>query len=259
MTVIIDQSGQIVNSLNNLVIFGSIGAVLAVAVLFLFLRSVRSIAVIASAIPLSVVVTLVLLYFADLNINLMTLGGLALGTGMLVDNAIIVLENIFRHRSLGKKATVAAVDGAKEVGSAVLAATLTTVAVFLPVTFLDSFVGQLFKELGLTVTLSLAASLVVALTVVPVMASRLLRAGAAVPAEVPESVVAPAVLAEAAAAQERQLADVDVRSAAAKSIEQERPRLGRSRHRFGSQCGTMASARHGIFAANAVAVHFRQY
>lgn len=203
LTVIIDQSGQIVNSLNNLVIFGSIGAVLAVAVLFLFLRSVRSIAVIASAIPLSVVVTLVLLYFADLNINLMTLGGLALGTGMLVDNAIIVLENIFRHRSLGKKATVAAVDGAKEVGSAVLAATLTTVAVFLPVTFLDSFVGQLFKELGLTVTLSLAASLVVALTVVPVMASRLLRAGAAVPAEVPESVVAPAVLAEAAAAQER--------------------------------------------------------
>ncbi len=203
LTIIIDQSGQIVNSLNNLVIFGSIGALLAVAVLFLFLRSVRSIAVIASAIPLSVVVTLVLLYFADLNINLMTLGGLALGTGMLVDNGIIVLENIFRHRSLGKKATVAAVEGAQEVGGAVLAATLTTVAVFLPLAFMDSFVGQLFKELGLTVSLSLAASLLVALTVVPVMAARLLRAGAEVPAELPDSVVSLELQAEAAVGHER--------------------------------------------------------
>lgn len=205
LTVIIDQSVQVVHSLRNLVIFGLIGAALAVVVLFLFLRSIRSIAVIASAIPLSIVVTLVLLYFADLNLNLMTLGGLALGTGMLVDNAIIVLENIFRHRSEGKSSTQAAVEGAKEVGSAVFAATLTTVAVFLPVIFMDSFVGQLFKEMGLTVSLSLAASLVVALTIVPVMAAGLLKTRAERHESASEAIVPATALgtAEAAAAHER--------------------------------------------------------
>lgn len=206
LTVILDQSAQIVNSLQNLVIFGSIGAVLAVMVLFLFLRDVRSVAVIASAIPLSVVVTLLFLYLAGLNINLMTLGGLALGTGMLVDNAIIVLENIFRLRSEGRKPKAAAVTGAKEVGGAVLASTLTTVAVFLPVAFMDSFVGQLFRELGLTVSLALAASLLVALTVVPVVAARLLRGRVhQAPAVAADTSVIPdaqAALAEAAAARE---------------------------------------------------------
>src|SRR5690606_9442905 len=111
LTVILDQSVQIANSLRNLMVYGALGAVLAVLVLFLFLRSARSVAVIASAIPLSVVVTFVFLYFAGLNINLMTLGGLALGTGMLVDNAIIMLENIYRLRTEGRKPKAAAVEG----------------------------------------------------------------------------------------------------------------------------------------------------
>ena len=177
LTVVLDQSVQIQRALRNLAQSGVIGAVVAVAVLFLFLRHWRSIAVIASAIPLSIVVTFVLMYFADMNLNLMTLGGLALGVGMLGDNAIIVLENFFRHRSEGLPAGEAAVTGAKEVGGAVLAATLTTVAVFLPVVFMDTFVGQLFKELGLTVSLASAASLLVSLTVVPVTAARMLRSG----------------------------------------------------------------------------------
>lgn len=204
LTVILDQSVQIANSLRNLMVYGALGAVLAVLVLFLFLRSARSVAVIASAIPLSVVVTFVFLYFAGLNINLMTLGGLALGTGMLVDNAIIVLENIYRLRTEGRKPKAAAVEGAREVAGAVLAATLTTIAVFVPVAFMESFVGQLFKEMGLTVSLALAASLLVALTVVPAMAARLLRRpGREAPAPLPAAagrVAAQATVAEAAAA-----------------------------------------------------------
>lgn len=213
LTVILDQSVQIVHSLRNLATSGLIGAVLAVAVLLLFLRDWRSILIIASAIPLSIIVTIVFLYFTDLNLNLMTLGGLALGTGMLVDNAIIVLENIFRHRRQeGKTPIAAAIDGSKEVGGAVLAATLTTVAVFLPVVFMDSFIGRLFKELGLTVSLSLTASLLVSLTVVPVMARSVLRAGATarrrgVPdgselPEIPETPAEKAGWTEAAAASE---------------------------------------------------------
>lgn len=187
--LITDQSVQIVSSLSNLALYGSFGALLAVAVLFFFLRTWRSILIIAVAIPLSVVVTLALLYFTDVSLNLMTLGGLSLGIGMLVDNSIIVLESIFRHRSLGAEPVDAAVAGTKEVSGAVVAATVTTVVVFLPVLFMETLAARLFRELGLTVSLSLVASLLVSLTVVPVMAAALLRSRRelVLPGAVPEA------------------------------------------------------------------------
>lgn len=179
VSVITDQSVQIVSSLNNLALFGSFGALLAVAVLFLFLRSWRSIMVIGTAIPLSIIVTIAFLYFTGVTLNLMTLGGLSLGIGMLVDNSIIVLESIFRRRHAGATPAEAAIEGSKEVAGAVVAATVTTVVVFLPVLFMETFAARLFRELGLTVSLSLFASLLVSLTVVPAMAAWLFRGTAA--------------------------------------------------------------------------------
>ncbi|MEX0974643.1 MAG: efflux RND transporter permease subunit [Bacillota bacterium] len=150
-----------------------IGAGLAVLVLLVFLRDFRTTLVISLSIPFSLIATLVLLYAARLTLNIMTLGGLALGVGMLVDNSIVVIENIFRHTQDGEDPRVAAETGAREVAMAITASTLTTVIVFLPVTFVGGITGIIFKELALTVTFSLLASLVVALTVVPMLASRL--------------------------------------------------------------------------------------
>lgn len=151
------------------------GGLLATLVLFLFLRSIKSPLIIGIAIPFSVIVTFVLLFFADFSLNIMTLGGLALGIGMLVDNSIVVIESIYRHLQMGKAPKEAASVGTKEVASAITASTLTTVAVFLPVLFISGFIGNLFRELALTVAFSLFASLFVALTVVPMLASRLLK------------------------------------------------------------------------------------
>lgn len=175
LTVIIDQSTAIRRSLESLVVFGLMGAAAVVLVLFLFLRTWRGMIVVALAIPLSVLLTLAALYLLRMNLNLMTLGGLALATGMVVDNAIIVLENIFRRRSQGEDPVSASIAGGQEMTAAIAAATLTTVAVFLPAALLDTFAGQLFKELGITVSLALGASLLIALTVVPSLAARLLR------------------------------------------------------------------------------------
>ncbi len=151
------------------------GAGLAVAVLFLFLFNLGPVAVIALAIPVSVIGTMILLYFNGLTLNLMTLSGLALGVGMLVDNSIVVLENISRHVQDGEKPAAAAVAGAAEVTTAITASTLTTVAVFLPVVFVGGIAGTLFRELALTVTFALGASLLVAVTFVPMAASLMLR------------------------------------------------------------------------------------
>ncbi|MBE3518900.1 MAG: efflux RND transporter permease subunit [Firmicutes bacterium] len=150
------------------------GAVLAALVLLLFLRDVRSTLVIGISIPFSVIATFVLLYFGKLTLNIMTMGGLALGVGMLVDNSIVVLENIFQHVERGEDPVRAAITGAEEVQMAITASTLTTVVVFLPVVFVGGISGILFKELALTVSFSLLASLVVAVTVVPMLASKLL-------------------------------------------------------------------------------------
>ncbi len=151
------------------------GALLAVGVLLLFLRNWTVTLVIGLAIPISVLATFTLMYFQDLTLNIMTLGGLALGAGMLVDNAIVVIENIYRHLEAGSDARTAASRGASEVGVAILASTLTTVSVFLPIVYLHGIVGELFKEQALTVAFSLLSSLAVAMATVPALASRILR------------------------------------------------------------------------------------
>lgn len=151
------------------------GAVLAMLVLFLFLRSFSSPLTIGIAIPISVIATFVLMYFADFSLNIMTLGGLSLGVGMLVDNAIVVIENIHRHLQMGKSPKEAAGDGAGEVATAITASTLTTVFVFIPVVFVSGMVGQLFREFAFTVSFSLLASLFVSLTIVPVIAAKVMK------------------------------------------------------------------------------------
>lgn len=152
------------------------GAILAMVVLFAFLRNLKAPLIIGIAIPFSVITTFALLFFTDISINMMTLGGLALGIGMLVDNAVVVIENIYRHLSMGKKSKQAASEGTKEVASAIIASTLTTAAVFLPVVFVSGLVGQLFTPFAITVVFSLFGSLFIALTVVPMLASRILTA-----------------------------------------------------------------------------------
>lgn len=175
LNIITDQSLFIKQSIGNLATSGVIGGLLAVLVLWFFLRNFQSLFIIALSIPVSIIASFVLVYFSKLSLNLMTLGGLALGVGMLVDSSIVVLENIYRHLTEGSAPKVAAQEGAGEIAGAILASTTTTVAVFLPVIFLQSIAGQLLKELGLTISYSLIASLVVALTVIPMLAAKLLK------------------------------------------------------------------------------------
>lgn len=171
--LVTDQAQFINSSISNLAASGLVGAILAILVLTLFLRSWRDIIVIAVSIPLSFIVAIVLLYFGGFTLNLMTLGGLAVAMGMLVDNAIVVLENIFRLRGQGMTPKEAAVQGSSEMAPAIIASTLTTVAVFLPLIFMRSLAGYLFKEMSLAVLFALGASLLVALTVVPMLAAHL--------------------------------------------------------------------------------------
>jgi HAE1 family hydrophobic/amphiphilic exporter-1 len=174
-TVVEDQGdyisaaiGEVSNSLIG-------GIVLAVFVLFLFLRRIGPTAIVSVAIPVSIIATFVLMYFAGLTLNIMTLGGLALGAGMLVDNAIVVLENIFRNHEQGETANDAAVKGTSQVGGAIIASTLTTIVVFIPIVYLRGASGELFKEQAFTVAFSLLASLVVAILIIPMLYSRLYR------------------------------------------------------------------------------------
>lgn len=150
------------------------GAILAVIILYIFLRSVGMTTLISISIPSSVITTFTLLYFFDITLNIVTLGGLALGVGMMVDNSIVVLENIYRMRRDGLPPTEAARKGAEEVAMAVTASTLTTVAVFLPIVFMEGITANIFKELALTVAMSLLASLLVSLTLVPLLSVKLL-------------------------------------------------------------------------------------
>lgn len=152
------------------------GGVLAILILLLFLRDLKPTFIIACSIPISVLFALVLMYFSGITLNLISLSGLALGVGMLVDNSIVVIENIYRLRGEGVPAARAAMLGAKQMSGAIIASTLTTICVFLPIVFTEGITRQLFQDMGLTIAYSLIASLVAALTVVPAMGSTMLRA-----------------------------------------------------------------------------------
>lgn len=163
----------IVNSVLQNLLYG---AVLAIIILLLFLKSVRPTLVIACSIPISLLAAIVLMFFSGVTLNIISLSGLALGVGMLVDNSIVVIENIYRMRNEeGASAKEAAIEGAKEVAGAITASTLTTVCVFAPIVFTEGITKQLFVDMGLTIAYSLFASLVVSLTLVPMMAAGLLR------------------------------------------------------------------------------------
>jgi hydrophobic/amphiphilic exporter-1 (mainly G- bacteria), HAE1 family len=166
-----DESGYIIESRDSLVREGLLGALFAVLTIFLFLFSLRSTLVAAVSIPVSILTALVLMLVAGVTVNIMTLGGLAVAVGRVVDDAIVVLENIYRHRSKGDPMREAVVSGTREVATAITSSTLTTVAVFLPLGFVGGIVSQFFLPFALTVTFALLASLVCALTVVPVLAS----------------------------------------------------------------------------------------
>src|SRR6056297_799603 len=172
---IADQAEYIEDSINNVYRNAILGGLLAVIVLFLFLRNIRSTLIIGLTIPISVVATFLLLYFGGLTINIISLGGLALGIGMLVDNSIVVLENIFRYKQYGLNRVEAASRGSEEVGMAITASTFTTIVVFLPVIFVEGLTAQIFRELALTVSFSLFASLIVALTLIPMLSSKILK------------------------------------------------------------------------------------
>ncbi len=172
------QAGFIAESIDNVVSALLLGGMLAFLVLFLFLREPRYPVAVALAIPISVVGTFALMEAFDVSLNIMSLGGLALGVGMLVDNSIIVLENIFRHREDGVEAVEGATRGADEVAGAITASTLTTISVFGPIIYVEGVAGELFRDLSLAVAFSLLASLLVALTLLPSVAARF-RIGAA--------------------------------------------------------------------------------
>ncbi len=172
--VVMDQAQFIERSIAHLVREILAGSVLVIFVMWIFLRNLRSTLIIATSIPISVIATFSLLYFNDMTLNIISMGGLVLGIGLIVDDAIVVLENIFRHRQQGYGLMEAALAATEEVKGAVIASTLTTMAVFLPIVFIKGLAEQLFKPLALAVAFSVFASLLVALTVVPLLASRYL-------------------------------------------------------------------------------------
>lgn len=172
-TLVYSQASFISNAIGEVEMTAIVGIVLAVLVLYAFLRNFGATVIVSLAIPISILATFTLMYFQDLTLNIMTLGGLALGAGMLVDNAIIVIENIFRRRQLGEAAETAAVSGTTEVGVAIVASTLTTVIVFLPIVYVRGVAGELFKEQAWVVAFSLLASLLVAFLLIPSLAARM--------------------------------------------------------------------------------------
>ena len=175
LTLLDDQSKYIRESIGAVREAVFLGAFLVIAIIFIFLRDWRATVIICTSIPISIVGTFALLYFAGYTLNTMTFGGLALGVGMIVDASIVVLENTFRHMEMGKSRMQAAIDGSEEVWSAILASTLTHVAVFVPLLFLSGVSSILFVQLSVVVMFSLSMSLFVAVTVVPVLSSRMLQ------------------------------------------------------------------------------------
>ena len=172
---LVDQGSYITLIINDILKSILFGAVLAILVLFLFLKNWRPTLIVGVSIPLSVLLTLVLMYFSGLTLNMITLSGLALGIGMLVDNSIVVMENIIRLRTAGLSPTRAALQGTKQVVGAIVSSTLTIICVFLPMVFSTGLIRQLLVPMGITITYCLTASLLIAVTVVPASASALLQ------------------------------------------------------------------------------------
>ncbi|MGH9236602.1 MAG: efflux RND transporter permease subunit [Vicinamibacterales bacterium] len=175
MTVVQDNSRFISRAIHNVQEHAMVGGILVVLIIFAFLRDFRSTLIVCTSIPVSVIGTFALLYFGGFTLNTMTFGGLALGIGMIVDAAIVVLENTHRHLHMGKDRMTAAIDGSEEVWSAILASTLTHIAVFLPLLFLSGTASIMFTQLSVVVMFSLVMSLFVAVTIVPVLCSRWLK------------------------------------------------------------------------------------
>lgn len=178
---VLDQSVYIKQTINTVFREALLGGFLAIVILFIFFHNLRTTFITATAIPIAVMATFAVLYFMDISINMMTLGGLSLAMGRLVDDNIVALENIYRYRQAGHSKVEAAIKGVSEVGMAITASTLTTVAVFLPIVFVEGLTATLFRELALTVSISLGASLLVSLTLVPTLSSKIMKAD-----EVPE-------------------------------------------------------------------------
>ncbi|MEU8171672.1 efflux RND transporter permease subunit [Microbispora hainanensis] len=183
LTVVFDQAPYVERSIEDLTTEGLLGLAFAVLVILVFLLSVRSTLVTAVSIPLSVVIALIALWIGDYSLNLLTLGALTIAVGRVVDDSIVVLENIKRHLAYGEEKRRAILGAVREVSGAVTASTLTTVAVFLPIAFVGGMVGQLFSPFAITVTVALLASLLVALTVIPVLAYWFLKAPSLTPQE----------------------------------------------------------------------------
>ncbi len=175
LTQVTNQGKFISDAIGEVQDSALIGVLLAVVILFLFLRRLGATLIVSVAIPISVIATFNLMYFNDLSINIMTLGGLALGAGMLVDNAIVVMENIFRNHENGMSIRDSAINGTAEVGGAITASTLTTIVVFLPIVYLHGASGELFKDQAWTVAFSLVSSLFVAIFLIPMMYDRIYR------------------------------------------------------------------------------------
>ncbi len=173
-TTIQDQAEYVNVAIETVISNAVIGGILAIIILFIFLGSFYSTIIVGVTIPVAITATFFLIYWAGLNLNMMTLGGLALGTGMLVDNSVVVTENIFRMREGGKPTLDASVDGAAEVGGPIAFSTLTTTAVFLPVVFIEGIAGEIFRDLSFSVAFSLAISLFVALTLIPMLSLKLM-------------------------------------------------------------------------------------
>lgn len=174
-TIVADQGAFISKAIGEVRDSTIGGILLAVFVLFIFLRRIGPTAIVSAAIPISIIATFALMYFTDLTLNIMTLGGLALGAGMLVDNAIVVLENIFRNHEAGESVQDAAVIGTSQVGGAIIASTLTTIVVFIPIVYIQGAAGELFREQAFTVAFSLLCSLVVAIMIIPMLYSQAYR------------------------------------------------------------------------------------
>jgi HAE1 family hydrophobic/amphiphilic exporter-1 len=174
-TILFNQGDYIDQSIGNVTTNLIYGAILAVVVLLLFLKSLRATGIVALSIPISLMFAIVMIYFSGITLNIVSMGGLALGIGMLVDNSIVVIENIYRLRSEGASKKEAAMEGAKQVSGAITASTITTISVFVPVMFIEGFIKEIFLQMALTIIFSLTASLVISLTLVPAISAKVME------------------------------------------------------------------------------------
>lgn len=172
---VLDQAQFIEFAIDSVKMNGIIGGILAVIVILLFLKDIRSTIIMAVSIPISVIATFIMVYFAGFTLNMISLGGIALGVGMLVDNSIVVIENIYRLKKEGQDSVNAAINGTSEVAMSIVASTLTSICVFLPIVFVEGIASEIFREMAFSVAFSLVASLIVSFTLVPLLASMLFR------------------------------------------------------------------------------------